>query len=140
MKVLVEDEEVHPYKAGQLVTLPESEAKKLEVPVEGEGSRSASLAGTKRYAVPVGGWTGEKDQGESTTDEEVGAGYGPQAVAARKSNVAQSFTEDEREADKNAGDEAYEPGRTGASVAERRASEQAASSGGSPGEQSADKK
>lgn len=110
----------HPYKQGDRVVLSENEAKKLEA----EG-----------YAVPVGGWQGEKDQGETKTDNDVGLGYGPEAVAARKSNVARSFTEADLEADKEASDKAFDPTSGGAS-----ARGVTGASGGSSGEADGSKK
>lgn len=84
----------HPYAKGQSVMLPEDEAKELEA---------------KGYCVPLGGWVGEKDMGEVKTDNEVGVGYGPEAIAARNSNVVQSFTEADLEADKQQKDPAFQP-------------------------------
>ena len=91
----------HPYKEGARVLLSESEAKKLEA----EG-----------FAVPIGGWQGEKDMGETKTDNEVGVGYGPEAVKKRNSNVARAFTEADIEADKEAGDKAFDPTSAGAAA------------------------
>jgi hypothetical protein len=68
----------HPYEVGDRVLLDEAEAKRLEV---------------KGYAIPLGGWHDEKDQGETKTDNDVGYGYGPAAVNKRKSNVARAFTQ-----------------------------------------------
>lgn len=92
----------HPYKEGARVLMSEQEAKKLEV----EG-----------FAVPLGGWIGEKDQGEDKTTNDVGYGYGPEGVKARGSNVARAFTDVDLEADKEAGDKAFDP--TSASAAAR---------------------
>ena len=64
---------MHSYKQGQKVTLSESEAKKLEA---------------SGHVVPLGGWVQEKDQGETKTDNEVGAGYGPLAAEKNKEQGA----------------------------------------------------
>jgi hypothetical protein len=91
----------HPYEQGARVLLSESEAKRLE----NEG-----------FAVPVGGWQGEKDMGETKTNNEVGYGYGPEAVKKRNSNVARSFTEPDLEADAEASDKAFDPTSAGAAA------------------------
>lgn len=94
MEKILRDTEDGVYQKGQKVLLSEEEAKQREVAGE---------------AMPIGGWMDEKDMGETKTDNEVGAGYGPFAVAARNSNVARSFTADELEADGVSGEPGFEP-------------------------------
>lgn len=91
----------HPYKEGARVLMSESESKKLEA----DG-----------FCVPLGGWQGEKDMGETKTDNDTGYGYGPEGVKARGSNVARAFTDADLEADKEAGDKAFDPTSAGAAA------------------------
>lgn len=91
----VEDSEDGVYAKGLTVTLDREEA--IERENRGE-------------CIPVGGWQGAKDMGETKTDEEAGYGYGPLAVAARNSNVTSSFDNADLAADAEAGDPAFVPG------------------------------
>ena len=114
-KIVKEDADVHPYKKGQSVLLGAEEAKELEA---------------KGYCVPLGGWVGEKDMGEVKTDNEVGLGYGPEAVAQRNSNVVRSFAADELEADKEQADPAFQPNTADANLS----TESSAGAAGQTGE------
>ncbi len=108
----------HPYAKGQSVLLSEEEAKELEA---------------KGYVVPLGGWVGEKDMGEVKTDNEVGLGYGPDAIASRNSNVVRSFAADELEADKQQGDPAFQPNTADANLSTEATANQAEGSNSGSG-------
>lgn len=87
------------YKKGDVVPVPLEEAKELELPKNAEVVDEVGYgrsAGFKRVAIPVGGWQGEKDQGELKRDNEVGLGYG---IEAKRQQLAERAEFEKQEAE-----------------------------------------